>query len=98
MRPVGSPAVATQLYGSVPPVATRATEYGCPTVPTGRGEEGEIDRPVIVSGRDFVTVPPCKSTTFTVTVYDPLAVGMPLIIPFWFNAKPGGKVPVALQV
>jgi hypothetical protein len=98
VKPGGSEPVFTdQVYGSVPPVAVKVAEYGTFTVPSGSetvvicGGAGKM-----VIGRVAIAICGGGPESFTrnrIGVNVPYAVGVPLITPFGFKVKPGGRAP-----
>ena len=87
------PAVKTQLYGDVPPVAPMGAAYATPTVPFGK------DVVVNASGAGLIvmlsgplTVLPLLSIAFTVRFAVPATMGVPLTVQP-LRDKPAGKVP-----
>src|SRR5438105_4444351 len=94
--PSGSdPEDTENVYGGSPPVAATEAEYATPTTPLANEVvviTGGFASTVIV--RDFVSLPcgfGAASTTWTVNVDAPAAVGVPLILPSEPNTNPAGK-------
>jgi hypothetical protein len=98
LRPSGSePLARDQMYGGDPPVALSACEYAAPTAPGGKAvvvivRAGEL----IVSDSDSIKDDDALSVTFSVTLEEPVAVGVPVIVPST-RARPGGSTPLTID-
>lgn len=100
-NPAGSePDARVQVYGAVPPVALRFTEYA---TPTNAGVNGDVF--VIVSGPAITSVMALVTTcggllsslTPTVKLNVPEAVGVPLRFPPPDSDSPEGNAPDAID-
>src|ERR1017187_4603778 len=74
----GAPPVSAQVYGGVPPAATKACEYAVPTAAPGSGADVVMARPVIAMVSCSVAVAETLAVTWIVKVYEPVLVGVPL--------------------
>lgn len=95
VRPAGNvPELTDHVYGGIPPLAARFSEYGMPIAPLGRGEDVSIESAgdiVIENSLDAVCTP--LSATWTVKVVVPTAAffGLPLIDPPPDRFSPSGS-------
>lgn len=103
LRPLGNcPALMVHVYGDVPPDADRLAEYALLTVApaielvlmesvgvVGGAAATAILNPMVA----FCTVP-VESTAWTVKLYVPDVVGVPLITPLAERLKPVGNCPL----
>ena len=97
-NPAGKvPAARSQVYGVVPPVATKVVEgYAEPTTPTGNDVVVIESAAFTVMESACVTVCDPLSVTRIVKFDVPAAVGEPVIAPdVAVNDKPAGNVPEA---
>jgi hypothetical protein len=96
VRPAGrEPEFTDQVYGVVPPVAVRVTEYGTPTVPAGGAEKFVVTPVPMVSVVASVAICPRASVTLAVKLNVPVAVGVPVSTPLAFRVIPAGRLPEA---
>src|SRR5260370_15052766 len=94
--PGGSvPAFTDQVYGVVPPVAVIVSLYGTPTTADGGGLKVTDTPAAIVRLVAWVALCPFASVTFTVKLYVPATVGVPLRFPLLVSDTPGGSEPLA---
>lgn len=97
VSPGGSDPLANdQVYGGNPPVAFSPCEYGAPTEAGGNDDEVVMLRTgaLIASDRAALADADMLSVTLTVKLDEPVAVGVPLIIPA-ARLNPGGSDPLA---
>src|ERR1039458_4702977 len=85
----GAPPVSAQVYGGVPPAATKACEYAVPTAAPGSGADVVMARPVIAMVSCSVAVAETLSVTWIVKVYEPVLVGV-AVTSFPLTVETGG--------
>ncbi|HEY3840804.1 MAG TPA: hypothetical protein VGL72_29730 [Bryobacteraceae bacterium] len=83
-----------QVIGVAPPDCASVAEYGVPTLPFDKLVVVITGLDLIVSCRLAVSVLLFESVTTGVNEKVPGAVGVPLIIPWAFNVRPGANAPV----
>src|SRR5262245_8915725 len=105
VRPAGNvvlPELRDHVYGGIPPLAARFSEYGMPIAPLGRGEDVSIESAgviVIENVLDAVCTP--LSATCTVKLNGSVAefFGLPSILPPPDRFSPSGRDPeISFQV
>jgi hypothetical protein len=90
------PAVIDQVYGLVPPVASRFAEYGTVVVPAASDAVVTVTGVVIVIERSLVDVRPAVSVARTVKLAVPAAVGVPeMVLPD--KVSPAGRLPAVID-
>ncbi len=97
VRPAGSvPLLTAQVYGDVPPLATRVWEYATPTSPPGREVVVMVGPAMTLMDNALAgEVLPALSWTVTLKEKEPTAVGVPLIMPLDDpRFRPGGSDPL----
>ncbi len=84
----------------MPPLADSCAEYGLPAMPSGNEEVRIASVAAIVIVNELVVFRKPESTTWTVKVKLPAALGVPMIAPVLaFRVKEVGRLPtVMLQV
>src|SRR5689334_4597954 len=98
-NPAGSdPVTIDHLYGVIPPLAASVVEYETPTVPLGNGDTVVIDNTVLITSvKLLVTVAAGEAESFAraTNVNDPVAVGVPAMVPVdAFRVNPPGSNPL----
>jgi hypothetical protein len=92
------PETIDQLYGLIPPVAVRPTEYAIPTCPVASGDVDEMaSGPLIVSESALVA---CVTVSVAWNVTEEVVgvVGVPEMTPALLKMRPFGKVLPAASV
>ena len=96
VKPEGSdPFDTDHEYGGDPPAAPSACEYATPITPAGSDEMVILNAAgLIVSDRAAVTETDARSTARTVKLLDPVAPGVPEIVPSAERLNPVGNDPL----
>src|ERR1039457_7144820 len=92
----GAPPVSAQVYGGVPPAATKACEYAVPTAAPGSGADVGMAGPLIGMVSFSAGVAETLSVPWIVKVYEPVLVGVPpRTAPV--SVMPGGSEPALVD-
>ena len=82
------------MTGAAPPDCASVAEYGVPTLPFDKVVVVITGLDLMVSCRLAVSVLLFESDTMGVNEKVPGAVGVPLMIPWAFNVRPGANAPL----
>jgi hypothetical protein len=95
LRPSGrDPLSNDQTYGGDPPVAVSPWEYAIPTVPAGNVELVMVRaRELMVTNSGIITEVDALSVTLTVKRDEPVAAGVPVMVPAT-RSSPAGSDPL----
>ena len=94
LSPAGRPAGMVQAYDPTPPWAVRFPTYEVPTAPIGSAVVVIFKAPVLTAMLSVaVALVPALSVTWTVNELDPLACGVPEMIPDALQLRPAGRLP-----
>jgi hypothetical protein len=86
--------VMVQMTGAAPPDCVSVAEYGVPTLPFDKLVVVITGLDLMVSCRFAVSVVLVESVTIEVNEKVPGAVGVPVMIPWAFNARPEANAPL----
>jgi hypothetical protein len=86
--------VMVQVTGAAPPDCASVAEYGVPALPFDKLVVVITGLDLMISCRLAVSVPFFESETMAVNEKVPGTVGMPVMIPWPSNVRPGANAPL----